>query len=452
MRPSPALSAEARRILSLAWPVMLTSLNWTLLQATDIAMLGLVSTAEVAAYGASRALVFLTIVLALGMLTGVLVFAARADGARDMPATGRIFQQGLALGALLGLAACALLFAFALPLLRGIGVSDALAPPAAAVIRVIAFTYPFQLVIVAASYFLEGVSRPRRVMAVNLATLPLNALLTWLWSGGHWGFPALGAVGAAAGTLVASVAGAAGMLAMVWTLPDAAARGVRDWRGFVSRETAAGARRLLVFGTMPAIASALEITGFSILIALSTRIGDVATHAFQIVFSIHNLTFALALGFGSAAGVRVGNAVGEGRPEAAAGRTLIAAALSALATGVSALLLILASGPVVGVFPAAPGVHALAAGMLIVWAPFILFDGVQVVLVYALRSLGDQVVAGVIGILAFFVTTGGLGVALAAAGWGTLGLVLASGAGMVVAALLYAARLAQVSRRARLRS
>ena len=47
--------------------------------------------------------------------------------------------------------------------------------------------------------------------------------------------------------------------------------------------------------------------------------------------------------------------------------------------------------------------------MLPVWAPFILFDGVQVVLVYALRSLGDQVVAGVNSIVAFFLVTGGAG-------------------------------------------
>src|SRR3546814_13620866 len=52
---------------------------------------------------------------------------------------------------------------------------------------------------------------------------------------------------------------------------------------------------------------------------------------------------------------------------------------------------------------------ALAAAMLAIWAPFILFDGVQMVFVYALRSLGRQIAAGVNGIIAFFLVTGGLG-------------------------------------------
>ena len=54
MRARTELSAETRRILALAWPVALTSLNWTILHVTDVVLVGLVSTAEVAALGASR--------------------------------------------------------------------------------------------------------------------------------------------------------------------------------------------------------------------------------------------------------------------------------------------------------------------------------------------------------------------------------------------------------------
>ena len=53
---------ETRRILALAWPVMLTSLNWTILSVTDIVVVGLTGTDQVAALGASRALTFVTIV------------------------------------------------------------------------------------------------------------------------------------------------------------------------------------------------------------------------------------------------------------------------------------------------------------------------------------------------------------------------------------------------------
>jgi MATE family multidrug resistance protein len=139
-------------------------------------------------------------------------------------------------------------------------------------------------------------------------------------------------------------------------------------------------------------------------------------------------------------------------PQAAAGRAGIAAGLAALATGLLALVLMLVPMLVVARFPAPGEVHALAATMLLLWAPFILFDGVQVVFVYALRSLGDQVAAGVNGILAFFLVTGGLGLWLVQAGWGAQALVLASGLGMVAAALLDGGRLLVVTRRIRSRS
>lgn len=449
---TPALRAETRRILALAWPVMLTSLNWTILHVTDVAVVGLTGAHEAAALGASRAITFPGIVMGLGALTGILVHVSRADGAGDLRETGRVLHQGLALAVLLGLVSGAILFAFPEPMLRGIGVAPETAPAAAAVVRVMALAYPFQLVIIAASFFLEGVSRPRRVTVVNLAILPVNAVLAWGLSGGHFGLPAMGAVGAAGATAIASALGAVGMVAAAWTLPRAEPRGVKDLSDFASAATFAGAVRLLGFGMVPAVASGLELVGFAILIALSTQLGDVQAHAFQIVFSIHNVTFAVALGLGSAAGVRVGNAVGEGVPQAAGGRTMIAAVLAALATGLLALVLVVVPGPFIQLFPAGDGVHALAMAMLAIWAPFIVFDGVQVVFVYALRSLGDQVAAGINGILAFFVVTGGAGLWLVRSGYGPTGLVLASGIGMVAAALLNGGRFWWISRRSRLRS
>ena len=282
--------------------------------------------------------------------------------------------------------------------------------------------------------------------------MPVNAILAWAWSGGHLGLPAMGAVGAGAATSVASLFGCIGMLIACWTLPDAAERGVRDLsRGALARGFA-GMPQLIGFGFVPAIASGLELAGFSYLIALSTQLGEIAAHAFQIVFSLHNVTFALALGLGSAAGVRVGNAVGEGLPAAARLRTMIAAAMALVATGLAAIALALFGRTLAGLFPGVDAVHVLATGLVLIWSPFILFDGVQVVFVYALRSLGDQVAAGVNGILAFFIVTGGLGWWLVHAGVGPQSLVWASGGGMLVAALLQGGRFWWVSRASRLKS
>ncbi|WP_380784675.1 MATE family efflux transporter [Sphingomonas sp. R86521] len=441
--------AETRRVLTLAWPVALTSLNWTILHVTDVVVVGLVGVHEVAALGASRSLTFIAIVTGLAWLSGIIVHTARADGAGDLPQTGQVLREGLAFALLLGLVLAGITYAFATPMLSAIGVAPGLVAPAARVVRVMALTYPPQLVMLAASFFLEGVSRPRRVTIVNLAILPLNAVLAWALAGGHLGLPAMGAVGAATATVVASMLGAVGMVGAALWLPRAKARGMRR----IDRAAWAGVPRgmvaLAAFGAVPALASGLELAGFSILIALSTQFGDAVAHAFQIVFAMHNVTFALALGLGSAAGVRVGNAVGEGDPLAGVSRALIATALAMLALGGCAILLIVGRHAIVAGFPAEPAAHAVALAMLPVWAPFILFDGAQVVLVYALRSLGDQVVAGINGIAAYFIVTGGAGWWMAHAGFGPMALVWASGLGMLTAAILHGARFWQVARRLR---
>ncbi|WP_147037087.1 MATE family efflux transporter, partial [Sphingomonas aquatilis] len=213
-----------------------------------------------------------------------------------------------------------------------------------------------------------------------------------------------------------------------------------------------GVVALAAFGLVPAIASGLELAGFSILIALSTQLGDVAAHAFQIVFSIHNVTFAIAIGLGSAAGVRAGNAVGEGQPAAAIPRTLIAVGLAIGALGLLVLILRATAPGIVALFPATAPVHVLGTAMLAVWAPFIVFDGIQVVLMYALRSLGDQVAAGVNSILAYFIVSGGLGWWLVHQGMGPMALVWASGLGMVAATVLHGGRFALMGWRLRRQS
>ena len=201
-----ATIAEAKRILSLAWPIMLVSLNWTLMHIVDVAVVGHYGTGELAAFAASRILTFIPIVIGYSGLTGVLVFAARADGGGRLAETGDIWRAGLVLGLLAGLLSMAVLRGWAFDLLALAGAEPGLRAPGAAVVRAMALAFPFQFLLAASSYFLEGISRPRRVMTVNLAILPVNAILCWAWVGGHFGLPALGAVGAAYATASASAA------------------------------------------------------------------------------------------------------------------------------------------------------------------------------------------------------------------------------------------------------
>lgn len=71
---------------------------------------------------------------------------------------------------------------------------------------------------------------------------------------------------------------------------------------------------------------------------------------------------------------------------------------------------------------------------------------------YALHSQGDQVVAGVNSVTAYFIVTGAAGWGLVHAGVGPMSPVWASAAGMVAAALLHGGRMLWISSRDRPRS
>ena len=397
--------AEARRILALAWPNVLTGLNWTLMQIIDVAVVGQYGTDELAALGASRTLTWIAVVLGISSLTGVLVYTAQADGGKRLTETGDNLRAGLLLGIALGAAITLILGAFAYELLRLIDIEAGLLQPSAPVVEAMALAFPAQLAFFAISYFLEGISRPRRVMIVNLGMLAVNGVLAWAWVGGHLGLPAMGAVGAALATAVASWLGAAAMFLFAWTVSDAAERGVRDFSGAALKRAASGVPRLLWFGVVPAIAASLELAGFAWLIVLSTQLGNDVAAAFQAMLALHNLLFAIAYGFASAAGVRVGNAVGAGERDQAWSRALIAAGLSVAVIGLLSLFLVLFSATAMLPFSDDPTVLALGASMLAIMASFLVFDGLQYLFGASLRSLNEQVWAGLNGIIGFFVVT-----------------------------------------------
>lgn len=443
---------EAQRIMALAWPIMLSSMSWTLMQLTDVAVIGQAGTFEVAAFGASRTITFIAIVTAMGSISGLLVNVSRAEGAQEPETTGTALREGLLLSLILGILIGLVMMRYGRGLLVAIGVERHLVPLTAQVVAIMGLAFPIQLVSIALGNFLQAINRSRRTLLINCVTLPVNAVLAWAWAGGHLGFPKAGAIGASSATLVASVLGLVLSVIAVWMLPDAEERGVRRialaqwsraWRGVPA---------LARFGLAPALASALELGGFSWVMVKSTQLGLVAAHAFQLVLSMHNVTFGLAMGLGAAAGVRAGNAVGEGHPQAARFRTAIAAGMTiAFLAPVAAILMIFAR-PVVGFYPATQAVHELAVAMLFVWSPFMLFDGLQLVFTYALRSLGDQVVAGLNSIIAFFVVTIALGSWLIAIGMGPMALVWCVAVSMLVCALLQGGRLAWFSSPRRLKS
>lgn len=435
--------SEARRLFALAWPVALTSLQWILLNLTDTALVGHFSTDELGSLGAGRAITWVAVVMGIAGLTGVLVFAGRADGAGERHKAGDALRQGLVLAAVYGVVTSALIQLSADHVVALMEVAPPLRSSAALFTRVITLGLPFQLVFSTASYFMEGISRPRVAMIVNIASLPVNALLAYLLINGHLMWGPMGAAGAGLATVITTVIACTVMLILIQRMPDAEAYGLRVPGSFLATYLRAWREggELRRFAVAPGIAAAFELAGFSILMAVAAHQNAAISGAFQAAISLHVFSLAASGGLASAAGVRAANAVGEGRPDAVRARTLIAAGMAALTLlSFGAVYLIFAETLLLP-FSEDPEVVALGAAMLRIFAPFLVGDGVQFVLLYALRSLGDQKIAGVISTVAFFGVMGLGGWALAGPlGLGPLGLAWGVSAGIVVAAIGLGAR------------
>ncbi len=446
---SPSTVAEMRRLLTLAWPVVLTSAQWIALNTIDTAMVGHAGASELAFMNAGRVLTWTAMNISFGLLSGVIVFAARADGAGDRLACGAVLRQGLGYGLIISLVTLLALVIFSAPLMAWLDI------PADQRSGAVPYTHLMALAIfvrgasLPITYFLEGISRPRPAMVLAMLTLPINALLNWIFIFGKFGFPALGARGAALGTLLAISFEAVALVLYLYLFDGRKTYGLAGkylgaWRGVWQQGAA-----LRKFGIAPAFAAGMENIGFSLMSVLAAQLGAVAAAAYQSVLALHIIALAGSIGFASAAGVRVGNAVGERAFADIARRGWLAAGLTVAATVPFSLVYMLFPAELIAAFDEGnSAMRASALIILLIVAPFILFDALQIVLVYALRAAGDPVFAAINQTAAFPVL-------MVAVSWllihkyqlGVAGIGIGLVAGIIASAALMSARYVWITRK-----
>jgi len=167
----------------------------------------------------------------------------------------------------------------------------------------------------------------------------------------------------------------------------------------------------------------VEIAVFALATALIGKLDPVYLAGHQIAMNTVTFTYMVPLGVGSAAAVRVGQALG--RRDIAAARRSGAAALSLGAgfMGCAALVLLLVPRVIVRAYTPDPAVIQAGAALLIVGAFFQVFDGMQVVATGALRGTGDTRTPMLCHLLAYWLLGLPLGYFLCfSLGWGAVGL------------------------------
>ena len=375
------------RTLRLAFPVMLARAGILIMIAVDTAMVGHYAADDLAHYGLGLAPQVVMIMTGIGLLLGTMVLTAQADGAGDARACGGIWRLGLVKGAIYGVVVmfvCQAGGRFYVVL----GQPADLASGGGEVMVMLGWGIPALFMHAATSFFLEGIHRPIPGMVVMLGANLINLLLNWIFIFGHFGAPELGAEGAALATSIVRWLMFVVLATYVVCMRDHARFGLR---GRIA-EKAQLAIRLLRIGAPLAVTHGIEASAFATLTILAGFLGTIPLGGFQVAMNLVAIVFMCALGFSTAASVRVGNAVGRRDRDGARRAGWTATALVVIVMTVFGAVFLLFPNELASVYTNDPAVRRIAAPTIVVAALVLVVDGAQGVLIGALRGAADTMV------------------------------------------------------------
>ena len=441
--PVVGLGAQIWSTLRLAFPVTVARAALLVLVTVDVAMTGHAGAEQLAFYAIANSSQIVLVLVGIGLLQGTTILTSQSYGANEHHHCGVLWRIGMIHAVLFGIVLAGVTFV-GLAFFRLIGQSELLATGSAGVLAAFSWGIPGMLLFVATSFFLEAINRPLPGMIVIIAANLVNAGLNWLFIYGHWGVPAMGAEGAAMTTSMVRWLMFAALAVYVLFMRDAHRFNVM---GAMAGAWALGAkmRRL---GAPVALSYGLESATFAATMMLAGLFGITAAAGYQIAVNLLGLVFMSAIGISAAASVRVGNAVGRGDWVAAARIGWICAGMAALLMIALAVPFFTAAGWLSRIYSTDPEVIALAVPLIGVTGFLLLFDGVQGVLMGALRGAADVWLPTATQVAAYWGIAFPVGYVLAfVTGLGVSGLIWGLTSGLCVATCLLAWRFRVVSRR-----
>jgi len=379
---------DARAVLRLAAPLMVTNAIQAALNLTDTWFIGRISTDAVAAMGAIYWLMSCAILMLGGVGFAVQSFVSQADGGGRRVRAAQAAWNGIWAGL-----ACWPLFAIVAllgaTLLRPFSLESQIETLALAYWEPRMYGAVLGTLGWAMMSFFNGVGATRITLVVAVVTLLANipANQYFMFESG------LGMAGAAHGTNVAQASGLVVGLAL-FLGPRFA---VRYRTRLAWRPRSAIIRRQLAVGLPVGVMYAADVLGVAMMQMMVTQVGKIGAAATQVVLMLTSLAYMPTLGLASAGTTVVGQAIGSGdRDWAAQIGTFVTRCCAGLMLGMALSLLLLSPWLLPGFLAggdAAAG-EAVALALLLLWpaAAYQFFDGLYFGSSFALRATGDTAV------------------------------------------------------------
>lgn len=400
----PTWRQDLRLLLVMAAPNVATMMAESLLNMADFwiaSQLGAVAQAAVL----SAILVFMSIFgLLMGTMACVSTMVSQSFGAAKPRDCSAYAWQGVWFSLLYGVAALALWPAMP-ALYRLIGHAPDVQALEVSYTRIRLLVLGVAGMNMALAEYFNGIQRPRVNTASVVGANVVNVVISYGLTFGTFGLPRLGFVGIAVGTLIAT------LVRLGWLL-TALCTG-QSQREFHARQTWAPRLqkmgRLLHVGWPAGVEFVLSITAWTAFLAwIVGKYGTTHLAASNTCARITELSFMPALGIGFAICAVVGQSVGAGKPAQARRRACMGAVLNVAYMGVMAVIFVIFSRPLIGLFTQDEAVITIGAGVLVLASLYQMFDAVALSYSFALRGAGDTLFpAFVCSVLSWAILVGG---------------------------------------------
>ncbi len=290
----------------LAAPVMLGMLGHTFVSFVDNIMVGQIGTAELAAVSLGNSFMFIAMSLGIGFSTAITPLVAEADSAKDLIKGKSAFKHGLFLCSVLGVLLF-LLVLLAKPLMYLMKQPVEVVQLAIPYLDLVAVSLIPMIIFQGFKQFSDGLSLTKYPMYATILANLVNVGLNYLLIFGKFGFPEMGIVGAAYGTLVSRII----MVFYLWWLLKGRKKSkfyVTNIKFFVLEKLML--KKIISLGTPSAMQMFFEVAIFTGAIWLSGLLGKNPQAANQIALNLSSMTFMVAMGLSVASMIRVGNQKG----------------------------------------------------------------------------------------------------------------------------------------------
>ncbi|GGC86848.1 MATE family efflux transporter [Flavobacterium lutivivi] len=399
---------EFRYNIKLAYPVVLGMVGHTLISIVDNIMVGKLGSTELAAVSLGNSMIFVAMSLGIGFSTAITPIIAEADAEKKPSKIRSAFHNGLFLCTLLGVLLFGLVV-LAKPIMELLQQPKEVIELAKPFLDWVAFSLIPLIIYQGYKQFADGLSMTKYSMYAIIMANILHVIINYCLIYGVWFFPKLGILGAALGTVISRIA----MVVFMHIILSRKEKLKQYFHGFsfneLSKETI---RKIVNLGLPSAMQMLFEVVLFTAAIWLCGNIGKTSQAANQIALSLASLTFMFAMGLSVVSMIRVGNYKGlnDFKQLIIVSRSVFLLAI--IIEIIFATLFIVFHKILPYLFLNMENVNqlldnteviAIASKLLIVAAIFQISDGIQVVVLGALRGLQDVKIPMYLTFVAYWV-------------------------------------------------